>query len=529
MKIDDKVNCCGCGACSLVCPKKCIQMKKDEEGFLYPEVDEQQCVNCGKCEAVCAIRDASATREDKEGIFDEPVAIGGWHKDAGIREKSSSGGAFTLFAEGVINKGGEVFACALNDKNEAVHMCVNRVEDLDKLRRSKYVQSVIGDVYAQIKSRLTGEHVAPVLFVGTPCQVAGLKSFLGREYENLYTIDFICHGVPSPDVFHAYLESVEQKENKKIQEFSFRNKDHGWNQSGLQLGTKIVFADNSTIRKYPAFKDPYMNGFLGDLYLRPSCYDCKFKTTPNTNSDFTIADFWGVDNVSKELNDGKGTSLILLNNSHAKQLWDEVKDGFVFEAVDYKRAVQKNKTIKESAKMNCRRAKFFALYDRKGYHAAEKRFLSAWSWVYHKMIGILFAKFQQFIKFGIVGVLNTVICLVVYYVLMHMGIHYIPAYICGFLTSVINAYFWNSRFVFTGKKEQSAVKAFAKVLMAYGGTFLSSIVMVTFMVEVLKVPEEIAPIIKMVITIPVNYLLNKFWAFKEGPLKAGSNTRQEQE
>ncbi len=481
-------------------------MKEDTEGFAYPVIDTEKCVSCNKCESVCPVMN----KPQGGALDDYPKAVGGWHRDDAVRGASSSGGAFSLFALKILKQGGVVYGCALDDKMTARHICVDNVEDLDRLRGSKYVQSAMDDVYESIRGHLNEGR--KVLFSGAPCQAAGLCSYLGdQRSEDLYIIDFICHGVPSPKVFAEYLGDVKNTAGSEIRAFKFRLKDHGWSGSGMQLGTSAEFENGKSIRNYPAFRDPFMNGFLDDSYLRPSCYDCSFKDVKKGYSDYTIADFWGVDKVSDKLNDGKGTSLILIQNEHALSLWDEVKDDFFYEEVPVDKALKRNRSIEHSPVRSKRRDTFFGDLDSKGYKYVKRKYMSGITWAWHR----LWKMFGQFIKFSIVGVSNTVISLAVYYICIFLGLHYMLAYTLGFLLSVCNAFFWNNRYVFTNKQEKSIVRAFLKVLTSYGFSFLLSLVLMGLLVDILKIPQVIAPLLKMIVTIPINFVLNKVWAFKD--------------
>lgn len=276
---------------------------------------------------------------------------------------------------------------------DAIHVGVETVDDLVRLRGSKYVQSRMEHVYQEIKAHLQSGR--KVLFVGAPCQAAGLCRFLGKRYENLYTIDFICHGVPSPRLFHRYIDDMEQKNKKKVVTYKFRNKDHGWNPSGMQLGTKIGFTDGTYIRNYPAFRDHYMNAFLDDVCLRPSCYKCEFKGAVKDYSDFTIADFWGVNNVSRDLNDGKGTSLLLVHNDHAGELLNKIKDRFYYKQVDFESAIRRNRSLIRSAKLNPNRDRFYEEMETKGYSYVERKYMGAFTWGVHKVINMVRNKLKM--------------------------------------------------------------------------------------------------------------------------------------
>ena len=379
--LKDKALCCGCGACEQICKKKCIQMVADEEGFLYPQVDIENCTSCNACQKVCPLFNDNVRDSEKKDL---PYTVGGWHKHDEIRYDSSSGGAFTLFAEYILREGGTVVGCGFDKDMHAVHMLVNTEDELSKIRGAKYVQSCIGHSYINIKECLRKGR--KVLFVGTPCQAAGLYSFIGEQYrESLFIIDFICHGVPSPKIFNEFILAEQEKHGCKLIIHRFRNKDYGWNQTGLQLGSYSVFENGASVRRFPAMADPFMNGFLGDIYLRPSCYNCKFKAIPKNYADITIADFWGVNKIDKELNDKKGTSLVLINTEKGKSIWEQVKENFYYHEVDLKGAVKKNSPLLKSAKISPDRRKFFEDYYVKGYKYVEKKYMTVTKWMLHKI------------------------------------------------------------------------------------------------------------------------------------------------
>ena len=520
INITDKSKCCGCRACEQACPVGCISQEIDSEGFNYPKVDAAKCINCGACDKVCPI--IVAENKPKEDGPDYGIdAYGGWITDEDVRQDSSSGGAFTALADSVLDEGGKVYGCYLDSDKKAVHIGIDSKDQVKILRGSKYVQSDTLSVYSEIQELINSGR--KVLFVGAPCQCAGLDAFIKKNRDKLFTVDFICHGVPTPRLFADYINSLESKKGSKITAFRFRNKDKGWNQSGLQLGTYYEFEDGSSVRNYPAFNDKFMNAFLDDIALRPCCYECKFKSLPKYYADFTIADFWGVNHCNKELNDKKGTSLILVHSNRGKKFWEGVKSKFNCEKVDFKSSITKNPTIIKSVRRKKNRDKFFEDYNNYGYEYVEKKYMSAFTWAFHKCLNIalaLFNKFQQFIKFGIVGISNVVICLLVYYVGIYFGLHYNLAYAIGFVVSVINAFYWNNKYVFKNKQETNTKKAFVKVFMSYGASFLLSIAIMSFLVEIIGVPSFIAPILKMIVTIPINFVLNKVWAFKDRKVKS---------
>lgn len=226
--------CCGCSACFQICPQKCITMEPDEEGFLYPHFHKENCTNCNLCTTICPILRKQDLYKNSNRT---PKAIGGWHKNEEIRHNSSSGGAFSLFAIHILNQGGIVYGAALDEKLQTKHIGIESIEELNKLRGSKYVQSNINGVYTEIRKNL--QQGRPVLFTGTPCQAAGLNSFLSKDYDNLYIMDFICHGVPSPKVFQDYVKYLSDKYKNIVTDFKFRMKDKPWSPTGMQMGTGI--------------------------------------------------------------------------------------------------------------------------------------------------------------------------------------------------------------------------------------------------------------------------------------------------
>ena len=541
---DDKAKCSGCGACKQACPVNCIHMQRDDEGFEYPTVEPDSCIECGKCKNVCPMINDIGNMSQ----FDHPRAVGGYHKDEEVREDSSSGGAFTLFAEYIIRNGGIVYGCSLDSSMKAVHIGVDDMDGLGKLRGSKYVQSSIGNIYKEVRENVLNGRL--VLFVGTPCECAGLVTYLdNRVYANLYLCDFICHGVPSPMVFEKYIDSLET-DNGSVKDFRFRNKDKGWNQSGLQQGTRIEFESGNTIRNHPAYRDNFMNGFLSDIYLRPSCYECHFKELPKNYADITIADFWGVDKCAPKLNDGKGTSLILLNTEHGNKLFETVRDKFEFEEVELKDALRKNKTIYKSAVENRCRNAFYKCLSEEGYDKASRRFLSTLSWAVNKVGRILWgvierivkavlgpimckidsswdeAKWEglfQFIKFAMVGVTNSVISYSINLLTLlclrnaNLEYDYIIANIVAFLLSVLWSFALNSRFVFEEKKgeERSKWKALVKTYASYAfSCIILNNLLGTLWIKVFGISKYIAPLMNLVITVPTNFVLNKFWAYR---------------
>ena len=351
INLTNKENCSGCHACSNICPVGCITMMTDREGFVYPEVDKKKCINCNKCTNVCNIINPIVSNNI-------PKAYACYNKNEDIRLNSSSGGIFTLIAEYILDLKGVVFGAAFDKDFTVKHIEVTEKEQLNLLRGSKYVQSKIGDTYKFVKKYLDGGRA--VLFTGTPCQIDGLIKFLGgKEYDKLYTQDIICHGVPSPKVWRDYVSHIKQGLDCDVDNITFRNKDNGWINYSIRFNSQSGVIYNSVFRN-----DYFMTGFIKNLYLRPSCYNCHSKSI-NRNSDITLADFWGIDNIVPEMNDDKGTSLIFVNTDKGTKLFNNISEKIVYQKVDYREAVKYNSSAYVSVhkpkhrdkvikKINCR-------------------------------------------------------------------------------------------------------------------------------------------------------------------------------
>ncbi len=362
IEIKDKRRCSGCHACANICPKNCIEMVSDDEGFLYPKVDKERCINCGLCEKICPI----LNKKKVEAKI--PKAYGATNNNLDARMKSSSGGIFTLLAEEILEQGGVVFGAGFNENFEVVHMTVEKKEDLDKLRVSKYVQSRIGDTFKQARKFLNEGR--KVLFTGTPCQIAGLLKFCGgRNLENLVTQDLICHGVPSPKVWKEYVAYREKIANAKTTSVSFRKKLDGTKKASFSM----TFSNGVEYLKTPNHKDPMMKLFFFNKCLRPSCHKCAFKDEARP-CDITLADFWGAKGVVPQMNDGKGISLVLVHSKKGEELFDKIKDKISFCEVDFKKAIRKNPMIKRSTKKNPERWFFMRDFKRLPFEKVIKRY-----------------------------------------------------------------------------------------------------------------------------------------------------------
>lgn len=305
LKITEKQACCGCQACFDICPSKCISMVADKEGFLYPEVRQSDCIDCKLCEKVCPQLNHPAKETDT------PLACyAAWTQNDSVRIQSSSGGVFTLLAEAILSRGGVVFGARYDDTFTVFHSHTDTLDGLPPFRGSKYVQSNMRGAFPSVRKFLDEQR--PVLFTGTPCQIAGLRGYLRqKEYENLILVSVICHGVPSPLAWKKYLEAVSV--NKQPTQVSMRNKDNGW----ARFRIKIQQNEQDIVNDV-AFENPFMKAFLYNLILRPSCYSCQFRG--NHGSDLTLGDYWGVEKIHPEMSDDKGTSLILAYSEKGRQL-----------------------------------------------------------------------------------------------------------------------------------------------------------------------------------------------------------------
>ncbi len=345
INITDKEKCCGCEACVQKCPQRCIYLQEDEEGFLYPKVNIEDCISCGLCRMVCPII--------HQGEEHTPISVfAAKNNNQDERFKSSSGGIFSLLVERVMSEGGVVFGAAFNDRWEVWHSYADSLKVCEKFKGSKYVQSRIGDSYQEAEAFL--KEGRSVLFSGTPCQISGLKGYLRHEYDNLLTVDVICHGVPSPGMFRWYLyeemqkvacqgdgknsvsfrpihsipkwDALESVKNVEIKGISFRDKTKGWKKFSFALDLAKTTADgkkNTVSLSYTQDKNPFMKGFLRNLYLRPSCYDCPDRDL-KSGSDITLGDFWGIGRALPSMDDDKGVSAVLLNTEKGARCFNEL-------------------------------------------------------------------------------------------------------------------------------------------------------------------------------------------------------------
>ncbi len=344
-----KERCMGCSACVNACPTNSLRMTADQEGFLYPELNQQSCVDCGRCAKVCPMN-----REIPALI---PVTCqAAKNRNDEIRMNSSSGGVFSILAEHILQEQGVVYGAALDHDYVVHHVEIQTVEQLSVLRGAKYSQSIIGDTYQQAKKHL--DQGREVLFSGTPCQIAGLYAYLGHSYENLVCVDMICHGVPSPRIWKEYLKEISP--NGLPRALTFRSKDTGW--SRYQYAMKAEYDDGSVFCEKNA-DDIYLQGMVQDLYLRPSCTSCQFKGFEHPG-DLTLGDFWGIWNEMPDFDDNRGVSAVIINTESGRRLFNACIDQLESRLVSLEQVVAENPSWQRSAAFPRERSIFFETFRR---------------------------------------------------------------------------------------------------------------------------------------------------------------------
>ncbi len=350
--------CCGCTACMSVCPKDAISMEPDSEGFYYPSIDDAKCVNCGKCKRVCSFQNGY----NKNNVL-EAFAVK--HSDEKTRLTSRSGGVFILISDAVLESGGSVYGAAFNDDFSVSHRRAVTKEERDAFKGSKYVQSNPEKTFSEVKKDL--EAGKPVVFSGTGCQVGGLLGFLKTTrtpLDKLYTVDLVCHGTPSNKVWLDFLNYTRKKAHaERVTNADFRDKSFGW-----APHYESVWTDGE---KHSS-KD-YAMLFYANHVLRPSCYQCIY-TNCNRPSDFTLADFWGIDNIVPGFNDDKGVSLLFVNTQKGKTLFDSVKSGCEIAEVDPQKCVKPNPSLHRTSPRPSDRDEFWKLYLDKGFDKTLKTY-----------------------------------------------------------------------------------------------------------------------------------------------------------
>ncbi len=347
-------NCSSCAACANVCARSAISMQLDAEGFYRPVIDAQKCVQCGACERVCPW---NKPVENPNVADVSPKTVAAYAKEESVRLQSSSGGIFTVLAERVLDDGGVVVGVAQTASTRFGHIVVENKADLAKLRGSKYVQADVGLVYREVRSLLKAGR--KVLFSGTPCQVAGLYAVLGNAASaDLFTVDIVCHGTPSVKVFEQSVREQEKVNNAVFSGVNFRDKTTGWSSYSLSC-----HFDNGQSLRMHHDRSKYMRLFLSRICQNVSCAECRYRKLPRI-ADITLGDYWGISKYHPEMDDNKGTSVVLLNTEHGKALFEAVADKVAQCDSKVEYAIAGNPCIVRSSTPHPKRAEFFANLDK---------------------------------------------------------------------------------------------------------------------------------------------------------------------
>lgn len=354
----DKNKCTGCSACTSSCPNGCITMVWDREGFAFPSINNGVCLNCELCRKACPVLNVKETNSKNT------LAYAAYTMDTDLRMESSSGGIFSEISKEVLKRNGVIYGAAYDKNFRVIHKCVDQYESLDSLRRAKYSQSDLGNCFPEIKKRL--EYGQRVLFSGTPCQVAGLKSFLQQDYDELLCVDFVCHGIPSPMVWEKYVQYRAHLDNNVLpKHINLRSKESGW--SRYSYSVAFDYADG---KRYISSNgnDAFMRLFVGDYILRESCSNCQFKGYDRV-SDITLGDFWGIWDVAPAMDDNKGTSLVLVHSSKGEDVLKSISDKIKYRQVTLEEASRMNPSLLKSSIHQPGREKMLNVIAENGFQA----------------------------------------------------------------------------------------------------------------------------------------------------------------
>ena len=352
----DKSKCSGCSACMSICPKGAIEMVEDLDGFKYPVINQDKCINCGLCKKTCPIINTSSSDSINE------CYVGFNNDKESLINMASSGSIFELVADYVLDLGGIVVGAAF-ENNKLKHIAIEEKKDLVSLKGSKYVQSDLNNIFKYIKENINDRKI---LFVGTPCQVAGLKSIVRSN--NLICVDIVCHGVPTPKLFDKYIKYLEDKNNSSVVNYNFRDKKTGWD----TYSNTIVYKDKSESQIY--YKNDYMKLFLSNIALRESCYDCNFKLG-NKYSDITLGDFWGVKNIYPEMYNKNGVSAIIINTLLGREVFNSILSNVTYKKCNLDDILKCNSSLEKSCCLPKNRKDFFEDLNNVSFDVLSKKYI----------------------------------------------------------------------------------------------------------------------------------------------------------
>lgn len=361
--------CTACTACKHACPVQAISMKSKQDGFLYPYIDVQLCIKCGKCKQVCPVENAPILNKGSE-------CLATYNKNEEQRLRSTSGGVFYLLAKQVLEDGGVVFGATYNSENKVVHQSVVAADDIVTLQGAKYVQSELRDTFIEAEETLKAGR--KVLFSSTPCQIAGLKKYLAKDYEELLTVDLVCHGVPSPLAWESYLEYRKEKDKQEevADKINVRSKETGW--SRYAYSVEYCYKNGYVYQK-PSAQDPYMRAFVSNMTLRPSCNECHFKGVKRC-SDFTLGDFWGIWDIKPEMDDNKGTSLVIIHSEKGKEYWKKIEESCVSISVSEEESYKENPSMMAPASVHPDRDELLQKLNEQSFSIVEERLPEIKEW-----------------------------------------------------------------------------------------------------------------------------------------------------
>ena len=346
INIENDKDCCGCRACENICPQDAITMEKNQEGFYYPKVNYEKCVDCGLCSKVCPM--ANKIDKNKEKYLDQPKCYAVTTKNEDVLNKSTSGGMFYEIAKYILDNNGVVYGSTMDKDLKVKHIAIGKIEDMPKIMGSKYVNSDLGDCFKSIRKQLNNKQL--VLFSGVPCQCAALQNYLLKDYDNLITVEVVCHGTPNQDVFDKYIKYLENKEKAKVVDYKFRSKEASrW---GTFRGNITYLRNSKEYKKsVNADFDKYYTSFLNADNYRESCYVCPF-ANKERYSDFTLGDFWGIENIDTDLKHHNGVSSVIINTNKGVSVFERIKCNILNKEVTFNDVSAKNTQLKEPSVRN---------------------------------------------------------------------------------------------------------------------------------------------------------------------------------